>query len=82
MIAPRNTHMDTCVRTHVHIQYVDAARSVWHVCSCLCAAGGQRGAVHQRQLVGGVCEDSHRAHPEESLPAGSQLHRGEAEAGG
>lgn len=59
-----------------------AASFVWHVCSCSCAAGGQRCAVHQRQLVGGVCEDSNRAHPEESLPAGPQLHRGEAAAGG
>ena len=84
MIAHTNTHMDTCVPSgsRARTQYVDAASSVWHVCSCLCAAGGQRGAVYQRQLVGGVCEDSHRAHPEESLPASPQLHRGEAATGG
>lgn len=64
------------------MRYGDGAGLVWHVCSCLYAAGGQRGAVHQRQLVWGVCEDSHRAHTEESLSASPQLHRGEVEAGG
>lgn len=79
----RNAHMDTCV-PHMHTCTVCSRCQLlfWHVCSCLRAAGGQRGAVHQRQLVGGVCEDSHRAYPEESLPASPQLHRGEAEAGG
>lgn len=48
----------------------------------VCAAGGQRRALYQCQLVRGVCEDFHWTHPEESFPAGPQLHRGAAEAGG
>lgn len=48
----------------------------------VCAAGGQRRALYQCQLVRGVCEDFHWTHPEESFPAGPRLHRGATEAGG
>lgn len=62
--------------------FLQAGASFWLVCCCWCAAGGQRRALHQRQPVRGVRQDSHRAHAEESLPAGAQLYRGAAAAGG
>lgn len=44
--------------------------------------GCQHGAVHQCQPVRAVCAHPDGASPEESLPAGPQLHRGATPDGG
>ena len=54
-----------------------------HRVSCLLfAVGCQHSPLHQCQPVRAVCAHPDRASPEEGLPSGSQLHRGEAPNGG